>query len=74
MEKIVRDTENKLDVTITDDFRNFVCDFYTEALAGMIINLFQQKAHSDRAQLYEYVSIILNSSLPAVLTAQKQTV
>lgn len=74
MEKIVRDTEAKLNLTITDDFRNFLCNFYTEALAGMLINLFQQKDHSDRAQLYEYFSIILNSSLPAVLAAQPETV
>lgn len=74
MKKIVRDTEAKLNITITDDFRNFLCNFYTEALAGMLINLFQQKDHSDRAELYEYFSIILNSSLPAVLAAQTKTV
>lgn len=74
MEKIVRDTEEKLNLTITDNFRCFLCDFYTEAMAGMIINLFQRKEHSDRAQLYEYVSTILNSSLPAILTAGKQIV
>lgn len=70
MEKIVRDTEKNLGITVTDDFRLFVCNFYTEALAGMLINLFQNPEICNREQLLEYLSIILYSSIPSVLKAQ----
>ena len=70
MERIVRDTEQHLDVQITDSFRHFLCNFYTEALAGMLINLFQNPENCDRAELFGYFSVILNNSLPAVICSQ----
>lgn len=70
MEKIVRDTEKKMDVTIDDGFRVFICNFYTEALAGMLINLFQNPDICDRDKLLEYLSVILYNSIPSVLSAQ----
>ena len=70
MEKIVRDTENKLQVTIDDPFRHFICNFYTEAVAGMVINLFQNPEKLSRDEVYEYVSILLYNSVPAVIKAR----
>ena len=70
MEKIVRDTEKKMNVTIDDGFRVFICNFYTEALAGMLINLFQNPDICDRDKLLEYLSVILYNSIPSVLSAQ----
>ena len=71
MEKIVRDTETKLNIEVNDSFRKFICNFYTEALAGMLIDLFQKVHSYDRDELFNYFSIILNTSLPAILLAQK---
>lgn len=68
--KIIKDSENNLNVTISDDYRNFLCNFYTEAVAGMVINLFQNSEEYDRAKLLNYFAVILHSSLPAVLLAQ----
>ncbi len=70
MEKIVRECEQTNNVQVSDKFRVFVCDFYTEALAGMIINLFQHPDEYSRAELFEYISGILRSSLPATLKDQ----
>ena len=67
MEKIVRDMEKKLNTTIDDNFRQFLCNFYTEAVAGMVITLFQNPEKCDRARVFGYFSLILNRSLPAVL-------
>ena len=67
MEKIVRDTEERLQLCVSDSFRRFICDFYTEGLAGMLISLFQGKSVCDRAQLLEYFSVMLKQSLPQVL-------
>lgn len=70
MEKIVRDTEEQIGVQVEDSFRKFVCDFYTEALAGMLINLFQNRQGYDREELLDYFSVILMQSLPGVLRAK----
>lgn len=70
MEKIVRECERANNVQVSDKFRIFVCNFYTEALAGMIINLFQHPDEYSRTELFEYVSDIIRSSLPATLKAQ----
>ena len=67
IEKIIRDTEKKLGVTIDDHYRQFLCNFYTEAIAGMLIDLFQNPDICDRDRTFEYFSVILNNSLPAVL-------
>lgn len=67
---IVRDTEAKYTAKITDHFRFFLCNFYTEALAGMLINLFQNPNKCDRTELFEYFSVILYNSLPAVICSQ----
>lgn len=72
MERIVRESEQKLSVQIPDAFRHFLCNFYTEAVAGMLINLFQKPDSYNRAELLEYCSVILHNSLPAVLLSQQQ--
>lgn len=72
--KIIDEYEESLNVTITDEFRTFIVNFYTEAVAGMVINLFQNvnspdhpASHCDRKQLIEYFSVIIHSSVPALL-------
>ena len=70
MEKIVRDTEEKIGVQVEDSFRHFLCDFYTEALAGMLIHLFQRRNGCDRDRVLDYFSVILMQSLPGVLRAK----
>ena len=68
VKKTIRDTEKKLNVTIDNHYRTFLCNFYTEAIAGMLIDLFQNPDICDKNKTFEYFSIILNRSLPAVLT------
>lgn len=69
--KLIMDYEEELNVTISKNYRHFLCNFYTEAIAGMLIDLFQKPEEYDRKELLEDFSIILHTSLPAVLTAQK---
>ena len=68
--KKVRDSEENLHVSITEDFRYFVCNFYTEAVAGMLINLFQHPDTCECAKTYEYFSVIPQNSLLPVLLSQ----
>lgn len=69
-ENLVRECEQNIGVTVSDDFRFFLCNFYTEALAGMLIDLFQNPQMLDRARMFGYIEVILKNSLPAVLRSQ----
>ena len=69
-ETIVRECEQNIGVTVSDNFRFFLCNFYTEALAGMLIDLFQNPEMLDRARVFGYIEVILQNSLPALLRSQ----
>lgn len=72
IEKIIRDTEEWMQISIDDHYRYFLCNFYTEAIAGMLITLFQHPEICDREKTFEYFSVILNNSLPAVLAGKQK--
>ena len=50
-----------------DDFRCFICEFYTEALAAKLIEILRSKQTYDRKKLIRYVTTTLQSPLPAIL-------
>lgn len=64
---IIVQTENTLDISVDNDFRNYLCNLYTEGIAGMIIQLFQNPDSFERQKIIDYTGIIVNSSIPSVL-------
>lgn len=54
-------------VHTSEDFKNFIADFYTEALAGKLIGLFKSKKSYDRKQLTNFVILTFRVSLPEIL-------
>lgn len=54
-------------VHVSDDFKNFICDLYTEALAGKLISLFKCKEPYNRDKMINYVFLTFRASLPAIL-------
>ncbi|MDD6233606.1 MAG: TetR/AcrR family transcriptional regulator C-terminal domain-containing protein [Lachnospiraceae bacterium] len=69
IENIIRDIEDKGNITIDDDYRSFLCTFYTEGVAGMLINLFQNPGVHKKETIIEYLTIMIQSSLPASINA-----
>lgn len=65
--KIILSTERTLNIEVSNDFRNFLCNLYTEGIAGMLIQLAQHPEVYKKEQLIEYYSIIIHTSVPAVL-------
>ena len=74
MEKVIHDTEIRTHVSITDDFSTFICHFYTEAIAGMVIDFFKNPNICDKDTIYNYFSIILYHSLPAILLSKNKAI
>ncbi len=71
IEKFIRCTEKNMNITISDNFRFFLCNLYTEGIAGMIINLFQHPNEYNKEQLVEYFTMMLENSIPAVISGTK---
>lgn len=62
----------ELGVLVDNDFKDFLTSFYTEALAGTLINYFQGNERRDRQELIDYVLLILRNSIPNVLKEKGQ--
>ncbi len=67
--KVVRDTASRLDVHAEDQFGEFLAHFYTEAIAGLLIDEFTEKEGHDPQKAADYFSLVLENSLPSVLTS-----
>lgn len=63
---VIDDAEQRNHLTTPPDFKNFLCDFLTEATAGVLVNAFQSKTIPDRAESIRYISVIIES-LPDML-------
>ena len=59
----------KLGVSVSEDFMRFLAEFYTEALAGMILSALQGITHYKREEIVQNVMLICNVSMPQVLIA-----
>ena len=57
----------------SEDFRQFLCELFTEALAGVLIESFRPGKKWDRDKALNYITTILRSSILAALReAEKQ--
>ncbi len=72
MKKLLQDIAAQMKVEIPASFMEFLSDFYTEAVAGMMINIFQNTNLYTRDQLIEYFGTIVHSSIPASIQAYPQ--
>lgn len=64
---IVNSLEKSMSLNLSNDYKDFVCDLYTEALASLLINWFKGAIKHDRKKTINYISLIIRSSLPEVL-------
>ena len=67
MRDFVQTTEQKLQLKVGEELKEFLAHFYTEALAGLLIDEFTDREGHDPEKAVEYLSLILNTSLPEVL-------
>lgn len=66
--KVVQDTEQQLGIHAEAQFKEFLAHFYTEAIAGLLIDEFTDKKGHDPEQAAAYLSLILKYSLPEILS------
>ena len=67
VENIVNSAEKRLNISVSNDFKMYICDFYTEALASNLLNYFKNKENLDRQKVIDYISLIFRNSIPFTL-------
>lgn len=65
---IIECAERESQITLKPDFRQFVCEFYTEALAGILINWIKKRQTRNREEMIQHLSFILKSAITANLS------
>ena len=64
---VIECAEEENHITLKPDFKQFVCKFYTEALAGMLIEWIKKRESRNREEVIQNISFILKSSINAIL-------
>ncbi len=70
---LISELETKMDTSLDKRYRSFVCDFYTNALSGILIDWFRGQEPISRDELIQYLWLVIHSSLPNVIAEQKLT-
>lgn len=67
VDNAILEIEAELKIRVSKDLEAFLCDLYTEAIAGMPIKWFKSREEKDKNKILEYLSLILHTSVSAVL-------
>lgn len=60
-------SEKELNLKVNDDFKKYLCNFYTEAIAGNLLAYFKNKENVDRKKIVNYISITCKNVIPLIL-------
>ncbi len=64
---LIENAENETNTHIDDEYKTFLCNFYTEALAGILIDWIKNRRERNRKQVIDYLSVTLKASLFGIL-------
>ena len=69
-ESLIESVEQKMHRRLPERTREYLCEFLTEASAGLLLNIISGNMHFDRAKDMMPVSSIIRASIVGVLTEQ----
>lgn len=64
---IIDSAEEEVGKALSDDYKSFLCFFYTEALAGILIDWIKNRKERNRQQVTEYLVKTIKASLLGIL-------
>lgn len=64
---IIDSAEKEVGKTLSDEYKNFLCFFYTEALAGILIDWIKNRKERNRQQVIAYLVTTMKESLLGIL-------
>lgn len=69
---IIKAAEKKAGVTIDDSYRSFLSIFYTEAIAGTLLDWIQSKDEKNRRQVADYLLKTIHNTLEGMMEIIKK--
>lgn len=63
--------EKEINKSLSPNFKKQLTNFYTEALAGLVLDYFQHRDEYDRDELIKYTLFILQTSIPNIIKNAK---
>ena len=64
---MITSAENEIGVSLDENYKKFITSFYTEALAGMVIDWIKNKKNKNKEVLIDYISKTVKNSLTGIL-------
>lgn len=64
---IIDSAEKDMGKTLNKEYKTFLCFFYTEALAGVLVDWIKNRQHKDRQETIEYLVTTMRNSLTSIL-------
>lgn len=60
---IIEGIEKELNLTVDQNYKRFLCDFYTNALSGILIDWFHDRTVRTREEMIHYITLTVGTSL-----------
>ena len=68
---VINKLEKEMNKSLSENFKKQLTNFYTEALAGLVLDYFQHRDEYDRDELIKYTLFILQTSIPNIIKEAK---
>ncbi len=68
IEALITQGAQKQGVTLDEDYKGFLCAFYTEAIAGCLLDYIISPLSRNRKKMIGYLEHLLLRTLPAAIT------
>ena len=72
MHKTINEGEKTMNISVDEEFKNFMTEFYTAAIASTIIDWIKNRSTKDRETAIQNMLMICQVSIPQVLLAKAQ--
>lgn len=66
---IIDGIENAMNASISQNYKQFLCDFYTNALSGMLLDLFLDRTDRTKEEMISYLTLTVKTSLIGAVSA-----
>lgn len=66
---IIEGIEKAMNISITPSYKQFLCDFYTSALSGILLDWFLDRTVRTREEMINYITITVKTSLVGAVSA-----
>ena len=64
---LVCETEQKQNLSVGDEYKRFLADFFTRAVSGVLIDWIENRADRNKEQIKQYLFTTLSTAIPAAL-------